>query len=91
MDVAGVSRKIALGVRSQVSRGIIRVGTQYIGRNSVDGDLNEGKRTACESLTGLWWVSWIGIIAAFLVIGVRECWQELSSGGAADFFRKYSL
>ncbi len=54
----------------------------------MDGDLTEGKRerTACEWLTGLWWVSWIGIIAAFLVIGVRECWQEFSSGGAAELF-----
>jgi len=56
--------------------------------NREPGDLKGEKRerTALDVVTGYWWVSWIGIIGAFLGVGGRECWQEFSKGGAAAPF-----
>ncbi len=56
--------------------------------NGAPGHSNVGprERTTCDLFMGLWWVSWIGIIGAFLAVGGRECWQEFSRGGEAAPF-----
>jgi hypothetical protein len=37
-------------------------------------------------LLGLWWVSWLGIIAGFLLVGVQEYRLSSAQGGASSRF-----
>jgi hypothetical protein len=44
------------------------------------------RSTLADSLLGLWWFSWFGIVGAFLDIGTEEYWYEYShSYGGACF------
>jgi drug/metabolite transporter (DMT)-like permease len=47
----------------------------------------EKKRLAIgQTLLGVWWVSWLGIIGGFLLAGVQEYRRELSQGvGSSPF------
>ena len=44
-----------------------------------------GKRLLAASRTFLWfwWISWLGIIGGFFLVGGQETWRELSQDGAA--------
>src|ERR671930_1521938 len=37
-------------------------------------------------LLGLWWISWFGVIIAFIYVAVTECRRELSVGSPALTF-----
>jgi drug/metabolite transporter (DMT)-like permease len=39
-----------------------------------------------RSLSGLWWISWFGIIGGFFLVGGWEFKRELDQGGAASHF-----
>jgi drug/metabolite transporter (DMT)-like permease len=39
-----------------------------------------------RSLSGLWWISWFGIIGGFFLVGGGEYKREFDQGGAASPF-----
>jgi drug/metabolite transporter (DMT)-like permease len=39
-----------------------------------------------RSLSGLWWISWFGIIGGFFLVGGWEYKREFDQGGAASHF-----
>jgi drug/metabolite transporter (DMT)-like permease len=39
-----------------------------------------------RSLSGLWWISWFGIIGGFFLVGGWEYKRELDQGGATSHF-----
>jgi hypothetical protein len=41
---------------------------------------------AKDTLLGLWWISWLGIIGAFLFVGVWEYRNDSTQGGASSRF-----
>jgi hypothetical protein len=43
-------------------------------------------REKIKSLSGLWWISWFGIIGGFFLVGGWECKREFDDGGAASHF-----
>lgn len=43
-------------------------------------------REQIRSLSGLWWISWFGIIGGFFIVGVGECKREFDDGSAASHF-----
>lgn len=48
--------------------------------------MSSGNSQASGRLPGLWWISWFGVIAAFLYIAGIECRREFSAGSPALVF-----